>query len=122
MYPDANIIASTGFAVLTSTKVPFTFLYFATTTDDFVAFLTNNATGAAYPAVTATTFEKAELLIPSALLLEKFGQSTIPMTEQIHTLQRQIQNLRRTRDLLLPRLLSGQIDVEALPEPVLSES
>jgi type I restriction enzyme S subunit len=122
MYPDANIIASTGFAVLTSTKVPFTFLYFATTTDDFVAFLTNNATGAAYPAVTATTFEKAELLIPSALLLEKFGQSTIPMTEQIHTLQRQIQNLRRTRDLLLPRLLSGQIDVEALPELELTAS
>ena len=25
------------------------------------------------------------------------------------TLQRQIQNLRRTRDLLLPRLLSGQV-------------
>ncbi|MFM7700058.1 MAG: hypothetical protein ACKO7V_04620 [Bacteroidota bacterium] len=25
-----------------------------------------------------------------------------------------IQNLRRTRDLLLPRLLSGQIDVEAI--------
>jgi hypothetical protein len=25
-----------------------------------------------------------------------------------------IQNLRRTRDLLLPRLLSGQIDVEAM--------
>jgi type I restriction enzyme S subunit len=117
MYPDANTIASTGFAVLTATKVPFTFLYFATTTDDFVAFLTNNATGAAYPAVTATTFEKAELLIPSALLLEKFGQATVPMTEQIHTLQRQIQNLRRTRDLLLPRLLSGQIDVEALAEP-----
>jgi type I restriction enzyme S subunit len=38
------------------------------------------------------------------------------MTEQIHTLQHQIQNLRRTRDLLLPRLLSGQIDVEALPD------
>jgi type I restriction enzyme S subunit len=31
------------------------------------------------------------------------------MAEQIHTLQRQIQNLRKTRDLLLPRLLSGQI-------------
>jgi hypothetical protein len=25
-----------------------------------------------------------------------------------------VENLRRTRDLLLPRLLSGQIDVEAL--------
>ena len=27
-------------------------------------------------------------------------------------------DLRRTRDLLLPRLLSGQIDVSNLPEPV----
>lgn len=34
------------------------------------------------------------------------------MAEQIHTLQRQIQNLRSTRDLLLPRLLSGQIEIE----------
>jgi hypothetical protein len=28
-----------------------------------------------------------------------------------HTLQRQIQNLRRTRDLLLPRLLSRQVNL-----------
>jgi type I restriction enzyme S subunit len=114
MHPEPNTIASTGFAVLTATKVPFTFLYFATTTDDFVAILTNNATGAAYPAVTSATFEKADLLIPSAPLLKKFGGTTIPMAEAIYTLQRQIQNLRRTRDLLLPRLLSGQIDVEAM--------
>ena len=31
------------------------------------------------------------------------------MFTQIATLGRQIQNLRRTRDLLLPRLLSGQV-------------
>ena len=111
MHPAADTIASTGFAVLTATKVPFTFLYFATTTDDFVTFLTNNATGAAYPAVSGATFEKAELLIPPAPLLKKFGDATIPTAAEIHTLQRQIQNLRRTRDLLLPRLLSGQIEV-----------
>ncbi|WP_165498785.1 restriction endonuclease subunit S [Chlorobium sp. N1] len=115
MHPAPDTIASTGFAVLTATKVPFTFLFFATTTDDFVAYLTNNATGAAYPAVTAPTFEKADLLVPSVALLKKFGDVTIPIAEEIHTLQRQIQNLRRTRDLLLPRLLSGQIDVEAIP-------
>jgi len=97
--------------VLTATKVPFTFLNFATTTDEFVSFLTNNATGSAYPAVGAKTFEDASLLIPPAPLLKKFGDVTIPLAEQIHTLQRQIQNLRRTRDLLLPRLLSGQINL-----------
>ena len=106
MHPDANTIASTGFAVLTAKRVPLTFLYFATTTDDFVAFLTNNATGAAYPAVTAATFEKADLIIPTAPLLKKFGEITIPIAEQIHTLQRQIASLRKTRDLLIPRLLS----------------
>jgi type I restriction enzyme, S subunit len=106
MHPELDTIASTGFAVLTATKVPFTFLYSATTTDDFVAFLTNNATGAAYPAVSGATVEKADLLIPPTPLLKKSGAATIPMAEQIHTLHRQIQNLRRTRDLLLPRLLS----------------
>ena len=111
MQPEPNTIASTGFAVLTPTSVPFTFLYFATTTDDFVAFLTNNATGAAYPAVSGSTFEKADLLIPPASLLNTFGAATIPMAEQIHALQRKIQNLRHTRDLLLPRLLSGIVTV-----------
>ena len=109
MQPNLNTIASTGFAVLTAAKVPFTFLYFATTTDDFVTFLTNSATGSAYPAVTAKTFADAVLLVPPAPLLKKFGETSIPMAEQIHILQRQTQNLRRTRDLLLPRLLSGQI-------------
>ena len=117
MHPEPNTIASTGFAVLTAIKVPFTFLYFATTTDDFVAFLTNNATGAAYPAVSGATFENADLLIPPAPLLKKFGDATIPMVEQIYTFQRQMENLRRTRDLLLPKLIGGQIDVARVEEP-----
>jgi type I restriction enzyme S subunit len=111
LHPEDNTIASTGFAVLSATKVPFTFLYLATTTDSFVAFLTNNATGAAYPAVTAATFEDADLLVPSEPLLRRFAGATLPIAEQIYTLRIQSNNLRRTRDLLLPRLMSGQIDL-----------
>jgi type I restriction enzyme S subunit len=33
------------------------------------------------------------------------------MAEQLHVLQQQTVNLRRTRDLLLPRLLSGQVQL-----------
>lgn len=111
MHPNPDTIVSTGFAVLTAKKVPFTYLYFATTTDDFVAYLTNHATGAAYPAVTAKTFEKAVMLIPHTALLKMFGDTTISIAEQIHTFQSQIQNLLFTRDLLLPRLLSGQVEL-----------
>ena len=113
MQPQANTIASTGFAVLTAKTVPFTFLYAATTSDDFVGYLTNNASGAAYPAVTAATFEKAELLVPPPALLERFGELTIPMAEQVCVLQHQAINLRWTRDLLLPRLLSGNLCLRA---------
>lgn len=112
MQPVQDTIASTGFAVLTAMEVPFAFLYQETTTDDFVAYLTNNATGSAYPAVTATTFEKAELLIPAGALLKKFEDVATPMADEIYTLQHRIQNLRKTRDLLLPRLLSGQIEIK----------
>jgi type I restriction enzyme S subunit len=112
MQPALNTIASTGFAVLTATKAPFSFLYLATTTENFVTFLTNSATGSAYPAVSAKTFEDAVLLIPPTHLLKKFGEATIPMAGQIHIFQRQTKNLRHTRDLLLPRLLSGQIALE----------
>jgi type I restriction enzyme S subunit len=113
MQPDAGTIASTGFAVLTPRAVPFTFLYAASTTDDFVGYLSNNASGAAYPAVTTATFEKAELLIPPPPLLKRFGNATIPMAEEAHFLRRQIANLRRTRDLLLPQLLTGCVLSEA---------
>lgn len=108
MFPEPGTIASTGFSVLTAKTVPYNFLYAATTTDEFVGYLTNNASGAAYPAVTASTFEKAELVVPSPDLLRRFGEVTVPMAEEAHFLRMQVENLRKTRDLLLPRLLNGQ--------------
>jgi len=113
IHPKRNTIASTGFAVLTASRIPFTFLYFGTTTDQFVTYLTNNATGSAYPAVTAATFEKAELIIPPVHLLAQFDKITLPVVEEIEVLNRQITNLSRTRDLLLPRLLTGAIKLRA---------
>ena len=44
---------------------------------------------------------------PPAYLRKKAHDILEPISEQIIALKRQIQNLRRTRDLLLPRLLSG---------------
>jgi type I restriction enzyme, S subunit len=116
MHPKPDTIASTGFAVITASAVPYTFLYQALTSEDFVTYLTNHATGAAYPAVSATTFEQAQLVVPPGPLLGGFGELTIPMAEQIHVLQLQVANLRTTRDLLLPRLMSGQLTLPQAEE------
>lgn len=52
-------------------------------------------------------------LVPSYPVREQFRGHVAPLFTQIAMLGRKIHNLRCTRDLLLPRLLSGQINLEA---------
>lgn len=109
--PRPNLIVSTGFAVITPRQVPTSYLYYALTTDAFVSYLTNRARGGAYPAVLASDFEDAELLIPPETLIGEFNSLVRPMIDQRANLQLQNERLRIARDLLLPRLMSGQIEV-----------
>lgn len=69
------------------------------------------ANGATMGNVNKCKFEAMELVCPSDDLLARYHQLVEPMFSEILSLLRQIQNLRRTRDLLLPRLLSGQVKV-----------
>lgn len=109
--PPENLIASTGFAVITPTSLPTSFLYASTITDAFVGHLVNRARGAAYPAVVAGDFEQAEILAPPASLVQAFDEFAKPILAQTHGLRTQNQKLKTARDLLLPRLMSGAIAV-----------
>jgi type I restriction enzyme S subunit len=75
------------------------------------------AQGAAQQNISKAKVASALAVLPAREVLRSFDLSAESIFSQLQALQRQIQNLRRTRDLLLPRLLSGQIDVEALQEP-----
>jgi type I restriction enzyme S subunit len=50
-----------------------------------------------------------ELALPPLELRQKFASAAEPMMESIVQLHNKIQNLRHTRDLLLPRLISGSL-------------
>ena len=64
-YATPNTVVSTGFAVLRATdKIDTRFLYYAVTHQPFTDYLTNNAKGAAYPAVDSDTIARAEILLP----------------------------------------------------------
>jgi type I restriction enzyme S subunit len=69
--------------------------------------------GATMGNVNKSKFETMEIVAPLDAHLFDFHRLTQPMFNSILNLTRQVQNLRATRDLLLPRLLSGQINVEA---------
>jgi type I restriction enzyme S subunit len=112
--PVPNMIVSTGFAVITARQVPYTYLYHALTTDEFVAYLTNNATGAAYPAVNTGDFENADVLLPAGEPMQTFHNIVVNLFDEKQNLHKRNEVLRRTRDLLLPRLISGEVDVSEL--------
>jgi type I restriction enzyme S subunit len=119
--PPSNLVCSTGFAVLTAKAVPSSFLFEMTSTDEFTAHLTGLATGSAYPAVRPPDFECYALALPPADLLGQFDRNVGPMHRLQHTLSEQNRMLSEVRDLLLPRLISGELDVSDLDldlEPV----
>jgi type I restriction enzyme S subunit len=109
--PAENLIASTGFVVLSPKTLPTSFLYQAVTTDAFVGYLENHAKGAAYPAVVSGDFERAMILVPSPALVTAFDDFAGALLWQTHNLQLQNQKLRQARDLLLPRLMNGELAV-----------
>lgn len=71
--------------------------------------------GAAVPTLNRNDIHGLDALIPPYPVQQKFQDVAGEMLEQARKLSLQLHNLRRTRDLLLPRLLSGQIDVDAMP-------
>ncbi|MDO8370321.1 MAG: restriction endonuclease subunit S [Polaromonas sp.] len=78
-----------------------------------VDYLKTNTGGATFDTIVVDTFRRMKVIKPPLNLLASFSRKVEPLLKQVSLLQRQVSNLRRTRDLLLPRLLSGQIEVEA---------
>jgi type I restriction enzyme S subunit len=94
-------------AYFVTSSLPLRFLFYVLPTLNFLN------SDAAVPGLSRNQAYTLEVLLPPVALLKKFCDLADTFERQASTLQRQIQNLRRTRDLLLPRLLSGQVALEA---------
>lgn len=68
-------------------------------------------TGAAQPKITQANLNRIPVLVPTEPLLSDFNAVSSPILEQVTILNRQNANLRQTRDLLLPNLISGKVNV-----------
>jgi type I restriction enzyme S subunit len=82
--------------------------------DDFVAHATQTSQGTKMPRANWKVLIEYPVLIPPESILDKFDNTIRENISRIHNLIFKNINLRKTRDLLLPRLISGEIDVEDL--------
>ncbi|MFZ4525784.1 MAG: restriction endonuclease subunit S [Chlorobium sp.] len=79
-----------------------------------VEYFISLGTGATFKEITKGIFKTIELIVPEQLIISQFEEVIQPFTLQILNLQRKNKSLRRTRDMLLPKLISGEVDVSEL--------
>jgi type I restriction enzyme S subunit len=109
-----GLTGSTGFAVLRSREVvDQALVYIAATNDEAIDRLSHLADGGAYPAVRPEVVGTTTLVIAPKAIRNSFGEIANPLFASIGANQDCMKQLASLRDTLLPRLISGQLQ---LPE------
>ena len=88
------------------------YLYFAIKAQ--LEHLKSISTGSATKFLTLTILNNLNIIVSLPDIQDKFAKFIFVVFSEIELLQAKNANLRQTRDLLLPRLISGEIDVENL--------
>jgi len=91
-----------------SARVPLHYLYFNLGEQTFIN------TDAAVPGLNRNTALAKLFILPSEDVMSEFEEWVEPLCRSTELLRHRIGTLRRTRDLLLPKLISGQLDVSEL--------
>lgn len=103
---------STEFIVLRSKRVTPEYVYCLSRTYHFRENAIKSMIGSSgRQRVQETCFDKFMVFVPPASLLNLFSEFATPMFRQIKVLHSQETGLRSARDILLPRLMSGEITV-----------
>jgi type I restriction enzyme S subunit len=109
-----GLTGSTGFAVLRSREVvDQALVYIAATNDEAIDRLSHLADGGAYPAVRPEVVGNTPLVIAPEEIRNSFGEIANPLFASIGANQDRMKQLASLRDTLLPRLISGKLQ---LPE------
>ncbi len=82
--------------------------------DKFFDYIQGQAQGSAQPNISAKEIESVKIIKPDDQVIVVFSKLMNPMFNKILSHQNEINTLQKTRDTLLPKLLSGEIDVSEL--------
>ena len=107
-------INSHAYLVRTDNTCSQAYLYFWMDSPMIKSTIRNSNTNAAQPGINMGDVRGFPFLIPSDKILEKFDEIGVPIVSEIFHLAKKNQRLKETRDLLLPKLISGKIDVGEL--------
>ena len=112
-------VGSTEFIVLRSDKLSPEMVYLIARQSDFRGILIKSMFGASgRQRANVDVLKEYRIPFPPAEIISTFQKRVQPLFKNIEILNKKSINLQRTRDLLLPRLISGDIDVSSIDKPV----
>ena len=87
------------------------YLFFVLSDAPYQQFVSQASGGSTRRSASAKLLVDFSVLVPSSEIMEQFVRAVSPLRQQIQKLLRQNAKLRQARDLLLPRLMNGEIAV-----------
>ena len=99
----------TCYALIGKKKYGQHFIYMQTIS--IVERMKKKANGAVFSAITTRDFDSEKIIIPSLDIVSNYLMKIEPLYESILHNQQEITHLTNLRDTLLPKLMSGEIDV-----------
>ena len=112
--PVDGVCSSDAIVIRPKKSEYFGLVLFCVSSEDFVSQATQTSQGTKMPRANWNVLVNYPVVIPPKALLDEFNNIASDMVDLIITKIFQNANLRRTRDLLLPKLISGELDVSEL--------
>ncbi len=105
-------VGSTEYIVMRAKTINAYMVYLLARTDDFRQSAINSMSGSdGRQRVKSDKLKMLDYLHPTSELVEKFENVAEPLFEKICKLNKQMQQAKQARDLLLPKLMSGEVEV-----------
>lgn len=117
--PIGGLCSSDTIVITPKAAAHFSTVLCTVSSEEFVDHATQTSQGTKMPRADWNVLVKYPLVIPPSVLLGRFNELVGDIVGNIQNLTFRNRNLRRTRDLLLPKLISGEVSVEGLAEKVL---
>ena len=109
---DGGAVGSTEYIVMRAKTINSYMVYLLARTDDFRQSAINSMSGSdGRQRVKSDKLKMLDYLHPTSELVKKFEKVAGPIFEKICKLSKQMQQAKQARDLLLPKLMSGEVEV-----------
>lgn len=120
--PIDGVCSSDTIVISSKASDYFSIVLACVSSEDFVNHATQTSQGTKMPRADWNVLIKYPIVIPPLSLLSRFNEFMLDIVYLIQNMIFRNRNLRRTRDLQLPKLISGEIDVEKLDIKIPTEA